>query len=219
MPKPYPLSWPPEQPRTPVEKRRASRFRTTLYRAQRHLLSELEHIGARSVILSSDMPVRNDGGFYSGAREPHDPGVAVHFQWRGRPYAIGCDAYDLMRENLRALGKTIEAMRAIERHGATSLLARAVSGFAALPPGEAPPPPTRPWWEVFGMPTDGPMSAPDAVHDKSNPMRGVLLQAVEATWKRLCFESHPDKGGDPEAMAEANRAIAEARQQLGERED
>jgi cytochrome c5 len=47
---------------------------------------------------------------------------------------IACDSYSTVRANMRAVGATVEALRAIQRHGATSLLERAFTGFAALPP-------------------------------------------------------------------------------------
>jgi len=211
----YPLQWPDGQPRTPDAQRKYSRFQATTDQARNHLYAELERMRATNVVLSTNMPTRRDGEFYASAKEPDDSGVAVFFHWRGRPYSIGCDTYPFVRDNVRALGKTIEAMRSIERHGATSLLERAVSGFSALPPGAEEAQPQRDWWEVLGLPTDGPMSAPEAAATPDSPMRAPVLAAAESIWRQKQRTEHPDRGGSHEAVLELNRAIEEARAALG----
>jgi DnaJ-domain-containing protein 1 len=92
-----------------------------------------------------------------------------------------------MHENLHSLALTIEAMRAIERHGGALMMERAFEGFASLPaPGSAS------WWSVLQVrPT---ASAPE----------------IEAAFRRLARERHPDAGGSDAMMAELNAARAHA---------
>jgi len=105
------------------------------------LVSELRRIAARadSIVISTNVPVRvSDGLPYASASRrqtsPEDPGVAVY--WRNRsdhPVAMACDRYDAVLGNLRGVALTLEAFRAIARHGSSELLERAFAGFVAIP--------------------------------------------------------------------------------------
>lgn len=214
IPRRFPLEWPPHWPRTKKYARGHGPFRSTPGRTRDHLFDELRKMRATNVVLSTDIPVRRDGEPYANTREPDDPGAAVYFRWDGKPYVIACDKFEKVWSNVRALGKTIEAMRAVERHGASSLLERAVSGFSALPPApdieeEEPPPP---WWEVLDVP-DG-LDYDEIAADSTNPARVAALQLAEMAYRKQVKEAHPDRGGSNEAMAELARSIQEAREVL-----
>lgn len=216
---PYPLDWPGGWPRTPWALRKASRFSSKLSfaRVRDDMFAELERLGTSHVVLSSDIPITSYGLPRANAREPDDPGVAVYFQWRGKPYVIACDQYELAWENMRAIGKSVEAMRAIERHGASQILERAVSGFTALPgAGAEAEPPSAPWWETLGVNLDGFGVTPqELANDPQHRMRKPVLELVELLWKQKVKTAHPDQGGSAEEMRDLNRAIADARQALG----
>jgi hypothetical protein len=65
-----------------------------------------------------------------------DAGKAFYEGKRGmeHEYVLACDLFVEVRLNMHAIGLTIEAMRQIERCGASSMLERAFRGFiAALP--------------------------------------------------------------------------------------
>jgi len=212
--KAYPLHWPDGWARTPASKRRRGQFRTTLGAARDNLLDELARMDATHIVVSTDQPLRRDGNFYASTTEKlDDPGVAAFFQWRGKPYALACDSYESLHANVRALALTIAAMRAIERHGATQLLERAVSGFAALPAGEDGPA-ADPWWTVLNVPKLGTYEPQEIAQDPHHPMRAPLLHFVEANYRELLKVHHPDRGGSVEEMARLNRAIEDARQAL-----
>lgn len=192
----YPLHWPTGQPR--CSRRRDAEFKVDFARSRDEMLHALRLLGARNVILSSNVPLRQDGLPLASASEPTDPGVAVYFErdvpaptpdrpWTTvkRPFVIACDTYRKVRWNLRAIGATVEALRSIQRHGASSMLEQAFTGFAALPPKRDDGPP---WWEVLGVSADaGPAE-------------------IEAAWKELAMIHHPDKGGDGARMAAINAA-------------
>lgn len=189
----YPLTWPLSQPRTPSHRRRDSAFKVQIGRARDELLRELALLGARSIVLSSNLPVRRDGLPYADAREPQDPGVAVYFDrmvsQARRPFVLACDSYRKLVWNVRAIGMTAEALRTIERHGSTTMLEQAFTGFAALPAaGRA-----KPWWEVLGVDS-----------------RATVEQA-RAAWVELAKLHHPDAGGDTARMAEINAAFDAAK--------
>jgi hypothetical protein len=185
-----PLQWPTLQPRTPAHKREQSRFQVDgIGQSRKELLAELERLGARGIVISSNLELRRDGLPYADSREPADPGVAVYFERGKRPFVIACDSYLKAAHNLRAIAKTVEALRTIERHGSSRMLEQAFTGFAALPAAGAP----KPWWEVLGVPED---ARPDEV-------RFAYLELVRV--------HHPDTGGSTERMAEINAAFEEAK--------
>lgn len=114
-----------------------ARFGLTFARARDDLLEEIGRLGGEDVILSTNINLRRDGLPYANTREPQDSGVAVYFKWHGKSRVFACDKYTYTRDNIRAIGKTIEALRGIERWGASDMMERAFTGFEALPPPSA----------------------------------------------------------------------------------
>lgn len=209
---PYPLQWPADIPRTTSERRRRSRFggpriaaRTlSPYETAKELLTELRRLGASNVVITSLLPTRHDGLPYSDGSSD-DPGIAVWCVYRGRERVFACDEWATHAENMRAIAKSIEALRGLSRWGMADVAERAFAGFAALPPGDAgaaprPAPIRRPWREVF----DG-LPAVD-VDD--------LVAIVRARHRKLIAQAHPDHGGDPAVAAELNAALDEAMAEL-----
>ena len=185
MPKiqPYPLSWPMGQPRTPAHRRRDSRFKlTTRFSVWAALQAELGRFSAKSIVITSNVPLRPSGSPYPGAARLPDPGVAAYFARAQQHYAIACDTYRRVEENARALCATLDAMRRIDRHGSGHLLAQALSGFAELPPAPS-------WWTILGLP-EPPVDQKIAKH----ALRSHLGNA------------HPDRGGNRAAMMEIQAA-------------
>jgi hypothetical protein len=209
----YPLAWPPGRPRTPSHRRESSRFHGTTarpststesgtYRARaplamsesrRQLFAELARLGARRVIVSTNVPLRNDGLPYADARRRvDDPGVAVYFEIKGEKTAIACDRWLSVAENMRAIAKTIEAIRGIERWGSGEMVRAAFRGFKALPPTE------RPWREILGL-----------------PIRDVTREEIESRFRELARISHPDTGGSHDVMANLTAARDRGLAELG----
>jgi len=104
-------------------------------------------VDQRSIVVSSNLIIGRRGlPLKPNGRGPEDPGVAAWFyrlsfvdgHYKKKLFCIACDAYDDVTSNMRALGKTIEALRGIQRWGSTLLLERAFSGFEhqALPEPE-----------------------------------------------------------------------------------
>lgn len=189
----FPLAWPALRPRTPGHKRRPAKFSLSLAAARDALLDELRLLGAKNIVVSTMCPVKRDGFLYADAREPADPGVAVYFDRPSGPFVIACDTYTRVRWNLRAVGVTVEALRAIQRHGATEMLEQAFTGFAALPPAGP-----RHWSDVFGVP------------------RSASSEIVRAEYRHLVKQHHPDTGGDAERFREVSAAFAAWRMEKGQ---
>lgn len=185
----FPLSWPIGWKRTNAKSE--SRFKTSFARARGELFRELKLMGVPdwNVILSTNLPLRKDGLPYAGQSNPVDSGVAVYFRYKDKPMVFACDTYRKIEDNLWAVCKTIEAIRGIERWGASEMLERTFTGFAALPP------PTeaikRNWWDILGV------------------SESATAAEIGAARRKLAERHHPDRGGDPQKMSEINRAYDE----------
>jgi hypothetical protein len=192
----YPLYWPDGRPRTPSYQRSRSKFDTSFARARDELVRELKLLGARDVVLSTNIALRRDGLPLAGQRQPTDPGVAVYFTRpvRGggsRQLCFACDRWDKVEDNVWAVCKTIDALRGIARWGTGDMIEAAFTGFQALPPAG------RPWHAVLGVPPD------------------ASAFAIQTAYRDAALRCHPDRGGSTDAMAELNRAYDEARKAKG----
>jgi hypothetical protein len=179
----YPLHWPLGWPRSRSPQR--SRFETTFALARDNLFHQIKLLGGTHIVLSSNVALRRDGLPLAGQRQPNDKGVAVYFLRRGKQVVFACDRWEKIEDNMRAIEKTIDAIRGIERWGASEMMERAFSAFEALPP-------PRSCWDVLGV---KPGARPDEINE-----------AYRAKARR----AHPDTGGSTAAMAELNKARDEA---------
>lgn len=197
----YPLQWPAGWGRSSTQVH--GKFRTgksgyrdgsgwqsakdiTIDKAARRVREELGRMGLSSndVVISTNLKLRLDGLPRSDQREPSDSGVAVY--WIDRSGATRCmaiDRYVRVADNLAAVAATLDAMRAIERHGGAEILDRAFTGFAALPP-----PNRRHWHEVLGCPAH------------------ASTDHVRRNYRRARSLFHPDKGGDADQFHEISAA-------------
>jgi hypothetical protein len=191
------LQWPAGRPRREHWKRERANFDTSMAKGRDALFNELKLLGAKHVVLSSNVPLRLDGKPYANYPAIQDPAVAVYFSYRDKQMCFACDRWDKVEDNIQAIRKTIEALRGIARWGTGDMLQAAFTGFAALPPpivaGMK-----RPWREVLGFP-------PEAV---------ITASMVSARYRKLASDHHPDKGGSGEKMAELNAARDEALQEV-----
>lgn len=190
----YPLYWPDGWTRTPSHKRQRSRYEVAFGKARDDVLRSLKLMGARDVVISSGIPLRRDGFPYAGWREPDDPGVAVYWTQKREPRVMACDYWRTVRENLRAIGLSLEGLRAIERAGASQILERAFLGFAALPASTT----GRHWRQVLGLDGDRPMTNVD----------------IERAFRAKAATAHPDAGGNNEAFHELTAAREQALREI-----
>lgn len=193
----FPLQWPAGRERRPDWKREASNFDTSMSKARDALFNELKLLGAKHIVLSSNVPLRLDGKPYASFAAIRDPAVAVYFSYRDKQMCFACDRWNKVEDNIQAVRKTIEALRGIARWGTGDMLQAAFTGFAALPPpivaGMK-----RPWRDVLGF----------------RASATVNEAMVSARYRSLAAEHHPDRGGDPAKMAEVNAARDEALKEL-----
>lgn len=201
----FPLQWPAGWKRTDANQRTEARFgrasrrsytgtfetgrKLTINEAVDRVRAELQRMARTDdVVISTNLELRLDGLPRSGQSNPADPGAAVYWRdarvdgWPTRCMAI--DRYDRVADNLAAIAATLEAMRAIERHGGAAILDRAFTGFSALPAPES----GRPWHIVLGCPAH------------------ASTEHVRANYRRARGAFHPDRGGDTETFAAIQRA-------------
>jgi hypothetical protein len=182
-PRAYPLQWPAGWPKTPPEKREHAKFKTTLAGALANLKRQVQLMGGREVLLSSNSTLGNEN--------PKDPGVCAYFQWcadlralpeKWQSMAIPCDRWNRIEFNVQAIALTVEAMRGMERWGAKHMITAMFTGFKALPAA------TRAWWEVLGL-------------ESTEPLEGIKVR-----YRNLVKIHHPDNGGDPDRFREIQQA-------------
>jgi hypothetical protein len=118
-----------------------------------------------------------------GVNSPADPGVAVWFEWDNLQVCIPVDRYTTVASNLQAIHHIIEARRVELRHGTLALVRATFTGFLSLPA-----PAGKHWSDVLSLPRD------------------AKRADVDAAYRRLASQRHPDKGGTDAAFAELNAA-------------
>lgn len=170
----YPLQWPAGWPRS--TSREPSKFKSTLPAALAMLKREVNLLGGKSLVLSSNVTL--------GEEKPKDVGVGAYFLLREQGIAIPCDRWSKVEDNVKAIALTIEAMRGMERWGAKHMITAMFQGFIALPERSGPS-----CWDVLGL---SPTNATEA---------GIMT-----AWRTKAQLLHPDKGGSTEAMVELNAA-------------
>jgi hypothetical protein len=109
-------------PRGITKTRRSGTFRATYPETLQMLDSELDKLRARNRVIQvaiEERDIRKDGWPRADARVPPHPGVVLSFDSPHGPLLFACDTYLEWKENLRAIALTLEALRAVERYGAT----------------------------------------------------------------------------------------------------
>lgn len=173
----YPLQWPAGWKRNSDPSR--SRFgkwnsKPSVAQSVANIQHELKLLtGSEDCVISTNLRLKNDGLPYSAQRNPDDKGAAVYFHYNKEQMVIACDTFNKIGCNLYAIGKTIEAMRGIDRWGCSELLNRAFTGFKALPQQGT----KTEWHIVLGV---GPFAN---------------VQQVKEAYKKKLFTAHPDHGG------------------------
>lgn len=187
--------------RTPSHARKRATFRASYNDTLSLLESELEKLRAKHVIIQAGFEpkdIRNDGWPRSSARPKNDPGVIVSFQTGKGPLSFPCDRFDAWEDNLRAIAKSLEALRAVDRYGVTRGEEQ-YKGFAQLPAPEAAGKMTRTEAAEF-------LSAHSSFHSNMIlTLSGSFREAYRQAARRL----HPDvNGGSHDQFVKLGQAEA-----------
>lgn len=216
----YPLSWPLGWTRTPASERQRADFGKTIEKSyvERHydgrppetktrkskaplsaadaaarLEAELDRLGAEDAKLSTSLQLRLDGTPRSDRGEPTDVGAAVYFTLNGQTRVLACDKWTRVADNIAAIAQHIDALRRIERYGIGDLN-QAFAGYAALP--------------AVGGTQGGDWRAEMDFKPGDHP---ITLEVVEARYRALLKQRHPDNGGSHDAVVRLNLARDAAR--------
>ncbi|MBF0239890.1 MAG: DnaJ domain-containing protein [SAR324 cluster bacterium] len=190
----YPLTWPAGWYRTPLRNIQHSRYHDrSIASARDAVTEEVRLLGGNELIISSNLELRQDGLPRSRQRQPEDKGVAIYFHYRGKPMSFACDQWNSVEDNLWAINLTIEAIRMIERAGASDMMERAFRGFEALPA-----PPGSNWWEILGV------------------AQSCTLEEVQSSYRSLVRKHHPDMGGSIEFFHKIQEAYKSAQSSLSQ---
>jgi len=202
----FPLVWPNNVPRTAPQLRTRPQFDERTFPAARDFVqAEINRLNKRrhdynddGIIISCNKRFLASGG--REVAEPADPAVAVYFtlrfarngKWHERPCVLSCDKWIRLGYNLMAIGKDIDAQRARERWGCTTV-EQAFQGYLAIPEkcgGAA-------WWTVLGI----------------NP-NASQSQVKDAYKAKALTGAHPDKGGTQETWLIIQTAYDQAMAQF-----
>lgn len=196
-----PLTWPEGWPRTVDWKRVHGKFsargkQLSVAEAVGRVRDELKRMGLKDddIIVSTNLRLRLDGLPRSDQPEPRDSGAAVYWETKKGNKVMAIDRYARVADNLAAIAATLDAMRAIERHGGAEILDRAFTGFTALPA-----PTARDWAIVLG------------IADILKPTEEDVQQA----YRRAAAKAHPDRGGTTADMQAVNAARDAAMKEIG----
>lgn len=180
--KAYPLNWPAGWEREYGKKRAQFSERRTIYQAFNSLTAEVRRLGGTDCIMSTNLRLRLDGAPISDQRSPDDPGAAIYFNYKGKPRVFACDRWNRVVDNIWAIARHIENIRASERYGVGDL-DRAFTGYDALPA-----PTVVKWWDILGV------------------SQMASKEEVREAYKHLVRIHHPDRGGDAEKFIVIQKA-------------
>ncbi|WP_435199538.1 hypothetical protein [Janibacter sp. GS2] len=198
-------------------KRERSPFDTSWTGTLSLLEREVAAIAGRHLVIGIDVSekdLRLDGTLRARARA-ESPAVEVAFDSKHGPMLYRCDRY-LARssvqgpdwqQNVRAIAKTLEALRAVDRYGASSSgeQYRGYQQIAAAPPRPGTQPDTAP---RDPAPSRTPRSRPGTQGAALARLREIAgtrrdMPRVDLVRRARRF-AHPDRGGSAELWAEVD---------------
>lgn len=184
-------------------------FRASWQNTRDLLSRETEHIGAKLVVVQIDLTeseLHSGDGLQGDAKAGH-PGVVVSFESKFGPLRYAADTYlggngmSAWQANTRAIALTLEALRSVDRWGATKR-GEQYRGWTAL---EAPKPEFAEW------------------HAAAEWMREYAIQELRilqdsngdwnSLYRAMARRMHPDSGApraDWDRLAEARRIMIAA---------
>ncbi len=201
----------------PASQRQRSRFDAKWTQTLELLSREIDHLGGRDVVIEVDVreqDLKLDGTLRANARTPEQPAVVVAFETSKHGAMLyRCDRFYApyygqidWQHNVRAIALTLEALRAVDRYGATQT-GQQYTGFKALPAGRAMP--------ASHMTREGAAELLEriAVGDEGALRERTVQRLLDSpelarqVWREAVKVTHPDKrGGDHTAWDQVEHA-------------
>lgn len=171
-------------PGTLARSRGRSPFSSKLSATLDLLARELRALDARRIVFQiavGENEIRLDGFPKANAHADH-PGIVLAFESKWGPLKYATDVYWTWQDNLRAIALAMESLRRVDRYG-VSKRGEQYQGWRALPRSTDP---------------------ADSIETPDQARR--VLESWGGDVKRALFETHPDRGGDPDAFRRVVRA-------------
>lgn len=170
---------------------------------------ELGLLRAKEIVFQSGFTwaqLRNDGWPRAG-ETPSDPGIIISFRCGRTDESLSfpCDAYAHFQANMRAIGLSLEALRAVDRHGVTRQ-AEQYRGWAQI---EAPRPQSFASTEEAAS-----FIASQATQEPAADVRELAREILDdpstrkAAYRQAATFLHPDKGGSIEMFVRLQEALS-----------
>jgi len=193
--------WPGKE--TPSYSRKRAAFRIGYADRLNCLDHELAKLNAKDIVIQAQFDakdIRQDGWPRSSAR-PKGPALIVSFKGSKGPLSFPCDRYTSWEDNLYAIALSLEALRAVDRHGVTQN-AEQYKGWTQLPP----PAPAKAGF------ADRQAAATWLASYAVVPKDYILSdsEAAERAYRTAAKKLHPDAGGSTvefQRLGEAMRLI------------
>lgn len=182
-----PDAWP-GGARTAAADRERPKFKTIWTRALDLLDREVYYLDGSNVEIAVDVAptmLRNDGQLRADAR-PRSAAVVVSFDTPTGRLVFAADRYTYWQENVDAIARSLEKMRAVDRYGV--LQGKHYQGFKAIAATSTP---TMSVQEAARFIGDLAPADPVAVMEDREYASSAIRSAMR--------KAHPDVGGKPEA--------------------
>lgn len=181
------LDWPPQFERTPERERSPNNsYDVSLSRAFSDLEAELKRLGVDDHRYSFDARQRKrDQRPYSRAN-PDDPAFVLRWTMDGEQFAVACDRYTRLRDNVRTVGHYLREKRKMENRPVTT----GESEFSNL--------------RLPAGPTDD--FGPTAAHQTLGVGPDADESEIRAAFREKVKKHHPDHSGGQKHVSHYKRA-------------
>ncbi|SEH14627.1 DnaJ domain-containing protein [Natronorubrum sediminis] len=181
------LEWPAGFERTPTDDQTRNRnFDVSLSQAFDDLEAELSRLEVDSFRYSFDANQRkSDQRPYSRAN-PDSPAFVLRWSMSGEQYAVACDRFSRLRDNVRTVGLYVREKRKMEQRPVVT--GESEFANARLPPAD-----------------DEPIAAREPPHEILDVDSNASASEVRRAFREQVKDAHPDNGG---SSAEFQRLTA-----------
>mgnify|MGYP006281216347 CR=1 FL=1 len=174
------LDWPAGWPRTsPSEREKNRDFKATIANTTINLKKELERMDVDEWRASIGNQHTKSNGLPLHNANPDDPGFVLQWTDDGQQFAVACDDYSRLRDNLRSVYLWVHETRMRSQRPVKT--GDAEFAAARLPSGEG----------------EQAVAATALPHEILEVDPDADEEIVQAAFRQKAKSAHPDQGGDP----------------------
>ncbi|MEY7849553.1 J domain-containing protein [Natrarchaeobius sp. A-rgal3] len=176
------LEWPHEFERTPADERsRNNNFDVSLSKAFDDLEGELSRLDVDDFRYSFDARKRKRDRRPYARANPDDPGFVLRWSMDGEQYAVACDQFSRLRDNVRTVGLYVREKRKMEQRPVVT--GESEFANARLPPAD-----------------EEPIAAEVPPHEILDVDPNASDSEVRRAFREKVKEAHPDNGGSTDGF-------------------